>query len=59
MIRVALPTHLRALARIDGEVHLDIEEEQRQVLRLLRALPDGRRTVTATEHLHVIIARAE
>ena len=24
MIRVILPSHLRALARIDGEVHLDI-----------------------------------
>jgi sulfur-carrier protein len=24
MIRVVLPAHLRALARIDGEVHLDI-----------------------------------
>ena len=25
MIRVVLPTHLRALARVDGEVHLDVE----------------------------------
>jgi hypothetical protein len=24
MIRVTLPAHLRALARIDGEVHLDV-----------------------------------
>ena len=25
MIRVVLPTHLRTLARVDGEVKLDIE----------------------------------
>jgi sulfur-carrier protein len=27
MIRVALPAHLRALARVDGEVRLEIEGE--------------------------------
>ncbi|MBA2310158.1 MAG: MoaD/ThiS family protein [Pseudonocardiales bacterium] len=27
MIRVHLPTHLRALARVDGEVELDIDGE--------------------------------
>jgi hypothetical protein len=25
MIRVVLPTHVRTLARVDGEVHLDVE----------------------------------
>ncbi len=25
MIRVALPAHLRTLARVDGEVHLEVE----------------------------------
>ncbi len=25
MIRVTLPAHLRALAQVDGEVHLDVE----------------------------------
>lgn len=26
MIRVLLPTHLRRLARVDGEVHLEVQE---------------------------------
>ena len=40
MIRVALPSHLRALARIDGEVHLDIVGPitQRSVLDELETL---------------------
>ena len=39
MIRVVLPAHLRALARIDGEVHLDIADPvtQRSVLDALEA----------------------
>jgi molybdopterin synthase sulfur carrier subunit len=39
MIRVVLPAHLRALARIDGEVHLDISGPvtQRSVLDALEA----------------------
>jgi len=39
MIRVVLPTHLRALARVDGEVHLDVEAPvtQRAVLDTLEA----------------------
>ena len=39
MIRVVLPAHLRALARIDGEVHLDIAGPvtQRSVLDALEA----------------------
>jgi hypothetical protein len=39
MIRVILPAHLRALARIDGEVHLDIDGPvtQRSVLDALEA----------------------
>ncbi len=39
MIRVALPVHLRTLAGVDGEVHLDIEERptQRTVLDALEA----------------------
>ena len=39
MIRVVLPAHLRALARIDGEVHLDITGPvtQRSVLDALEA----------------------
>ena len=39
MIRVVLPAHLRSLARIDGEVHLDIAGPvtQRTVLDALEA----------------------
>jgi hypothetical protein len=39
MIRVILPAHLRALARIDGEVHLDVDPPvtQRTVLDALEA----------------------
>jgi molybdopterin converting factor small subunit len=39
MVRVQLPTHLRALARIDGEVELDVPGEvtQRSVLNALEA----------------------
>ena len=39
MIRVVLPAHLRTLARIDGEVHLDITGPvtQRSVLDALEA----------------------
>ena len=39
MIRVILPAHLRALARIDGEVHLDVTAPvtQRSVLDALEA----------------------
>jgi sulfur-carrier protein len=39
MIRVVLPAHLRTLARIDGEVTLDIEGQatQRSVLDALEA----------------------
>ena len=39
MIRVVLPPHLRALARVDGEVKLDIEGPitQRAVLDALEA----------------------
>jgi len=36
MIRVALPAHLRALARVDGEVELDLDGEATQ-----RALLDA------------------
>ena len=39
MIRVLLPAHLRSLARVDGEVKLDIEGQatQRSVLDALEA----------------------
>jgi sulfur-carrier protein len=39
MIRVLLPPHLRTLARVDGEVQLDVEEPatQRSVLDALEA----------------------
>ena len=39
MIRVVLPTHLRTLARVDGEVKLDVEGPvtQRAVLDALEA----------------------
>jgi len=39
MIRVVLPTHLRTLARVDGEVQLDVEgpATQRLVLDALEA----------------------
>jgi sulfur-carrier protein len=50
MIRVVLPAHLRALARIDGEVHLDIDGPvtQRSVLDALEArYPALRGTIRA------------
>jgi sulfur-carrier protein len=39
MIRVVLPTHVRTLARVDGEVQLDVEglATQRAVLDALEA----------------------
>jgi molybdopterin synthase sulfur carrier subunit len=39
MIRVVLPTHLRTLARVDGEVQLEVEGQvtQRSVLDALEA----------------------
>jgi sulfur-carrier protein len=39
MIRVILPTHLRTLARVDGEVQLDVEAPvtQRAILNALEA----------------------
>jgi hypothetical protein len=39
MIRVVLPPHLRTLARVDGEVRLDVEGQvtQRSVLDALEA----------------------
>ncbi|MGH2397303.1 MAG: MoaD/ThiS family protein [Gammaproteobacteria bacterium] len=39
MIRVVLPTHLRTLARVDGELKLDVEVQatQRSVLDALEA----------------------
>jgi molybdopterin converting factor small subunit len=39
MIRVVLPTHLRTLARVDGEVYLEVEgpATQRAVLDALEA----------------------
>ena len=39
MIRIVLPTHLRTLARVDGEVQLDVEgpATQRAVLDTLEA----------------------
>ena len=39
MIRIVLPTHLRTLARVDGEVQLDVEGPvtQRAVLDALEA----------------------
>src|SRR5437762_2729936 len=39
MVRVALPFHLRKLARVDGEVQLDIEGPitQRSILDVLEA----------------------
>jgi hypothetical protein len=40
MIRVVLPAHLRTLARVDGEVQLDVDGEvtQRAVLDALETL---------------------
>ncbi|MGV3606724.1 MAG: MoaD/ThiS family protein [Planctomycetaceae bacterium] len=37
MIRVVLPMHLRTLAQVNGEVHLEVEEEATQD-RVLSAL---------------------
>jgi molybdopterin synthase sulfur carrier subunit len=48
MIRVMLPAHLRALARIDGEVQLEVagEATQRSVLDALEArYPELRGTI--------------
>jgi molybdopterin synthase sulfur carrier subunit len=48
MIRVVLPTHLRTLVRIDGEVHLDVTgpATQRSVLDAFEArLPMLRGTI--------------
>jgi sulfur-carrier protein len=48
MIRVVLPAHLRALARIDGEVELNVAGEvtQRSVLDALEArYPELRGTI--------------
>jgi len=50
MIRVILPSHLRALARIHGEVHLDVAGQvtQRSVLDALEArYPALRGTIRA------------
>jgi sulfur-carrier protein len=50
MIRVILPSHLRALAGIDGEVHLDVAGQvtQRSVLDELEArYPALRGTIRA------------
>ena len=50
MIRVILPSHLRALARIHGEVHLDVTGQvtQRSVLDELEArYPALRGTIRA------------
>ena len=50
MIRVILPSHLRALARIDGEVHLEVvgAVTQRSVLDELEArYPALRGTIRA------------
>jgi len=50
MIRVILPSHLRALARIEGEVHLDVVPPvtQRSVLDELEArYPTLRGTIRA------------
>ena len=50
MIRVVLPSHLRALARIDGEVHLEVvgPVTQRSVLDELEArYPALRGTIRA------------
>jgi len=50
MIRVILPSHLRALARVDGEVHLDVAGQvtQRSVLDELEArYPTLRGTIRA------------
>ena len=50
MIRVVLPSHLRALARIDGEVRLDVAAPvtQRSVLdELERRYPALRGTIRA------------
>ena len=50
MIRVILPSHLRALARIHGEVHLDVAGQvtQRSVLDELEArYPALRGTIRA------------
>jgi molybdopterin synthase sulfur carrier subunit len=53
MIRVVLPAHLRALARIGGEVHLDVTGPvtQRSVLDALEArYPVLRGTIRGHDH---------
>jgi hypothetical protein len=41
VIRVALPYHLRNLARVDAEVRLDVREEPPTVRSVLDALEDS------------------
>ena len=56
MIRVILPHHLRTLARIDGELELDVEQPatQRSVLDALEA---GYPVLRGTIREHVTLRR--
>jgi sulfur-carrier protein len=56
MIRVTLPTHLRNLAHITGEVHLDIEGPATQ-RAVLDALEDRYPVLRGTMRDHVTLKR--
>ncbi|MEU6646073.1 hypothetical protein ABZ863_26485 [Saccharomonospora sp. NPDC046836] len=53
MIRVVLPTHLRTLARINGEVRLDIDDADATVGSVLDALETAYPVLQGTIRDHV------
>ena len=56
MIRVVLPAHLRTLARVDGEVTLDLEAPATQ-RHVLDALENAYPTLRGTIRDHVTLQR--
>ncbi len=56
MIRVVLPAHLRTLARVDGEVKLDVEGRVTQ-RSILDALEAGYPVLRGTIRDHVTLQR--
>lgn len=56
MIRVVLPAHLRTLARVDGEVRIELDREPTQVA-LLDALESRYPVLKGTVRDHVTMKR--
>ena len=56
MIRVVLPHHLRTLARVDGEVHIEVQRPV-TVLSVLAALEDKYPALRGTIRDHVTLKR--